>query len=219
MRRSQMKHLVTWLVKLTGVLPLLLIFRPKVHYQNKAVQNRRLRGGVLLLSNHKKLTDFFLYFSMFPFRRLHFLIAEVMYNKGKFFAWALDCLGGIRVDRTSYAFDFIGKSVQELSQGHVVGVFPEGRLPRTAELGPFHPSAVMIALQSGAPIVPIYTDGVYFSVKRTHVLIGEPISLRDYCNTANPSKNQLEELNTLLRTRILELGEALENEKKRKSQQ
>lgn len=212
-----MKHLVTWLVKLTGVIPLWLLFRTKTHYINKKVQSKRLRGSVILMSNHKKLTDFFLYFSLFPFRRLHFLIAEVMYNKGKFFAWALDCLGGIRVDRTSYEFNFIRKAVDELDKGHVVGAFPEGQLPRTKELGAFHPSTVMIALQSGAPIVPVYTDGSYYSLKRTHVMIGEPIYLRNYCSQVNPSKEQIDALNTLLREKILALGEALETQKKRNS--
>lgn len=215
MRQLPMKHLITWFVKLTGLLPLSLLLRIKTHYENKAVQGKRLRGGVLLLSNHKKLTDFFLYFTLFPFRRLHFLIAEVMYNKGKLFAWFLKCLGSIRVDRTSYDFDFIRQAVDELDRGHVVGIFPEGQLPRTKELGPFRPSAVMIALQSGAPIVPCYTDGVYFSLKRTHVMIGEPICLRDYCKDKNPTKEQIDSLNTLLRDKILALGEALEQEKKR----
>lgn len=210
-----MKHLITWIMKLTGLLPLSLLLRIKVHYENKAVQGRRLRGAVLLVSNHKKLMDFFLYFTLFPFRRLHVLIAEVMYNKGKVFAWFLDCIGSIRVDRTSYDFDFIRKAVEELDRGHVVGIFPEGQLPRTKELGPFRPSAVMIALQSGAPIVPCYTDGNYFSRKRTHVMIGEPICLRDYCKDKNPTKEQIDSLNTLLREKILALGEALEQEKER----
>ncbi|MCQ2418720.1 MAG: 1-acyl-sn-glycerol-3-phosphate acyltransferase [Clostridia bacterium] len=210
-----MKSLFTWFIKLTGLLPLCLLFRMKTHYENKAVQSKRLRGSVIVLSNHKKLMDFFLYFTLFPFRRLHFLIAEVMFNKGKVFAWALRCLGSIRVDRTSYDFDFIRQAVDELDRGHVVGIFPEGQLPRTNELGPFRPSAVMIALQSGASIVPCYTDGNYFSFKRTHVMIGTPICLRDYCKDKNPTKEQIDSLNTLLRDKILALGEALEQEKKR----
>lgn len=214
MRQLPMKRLFTWLLKLLGLLPLSILLRIKVHYENKAVQGRRLRGGVLLVSNHKKLMDFFLYFTLFPFRRLHFLIAEVMYNKGKVFSRALDWIGSIRVDRTSYDFDFIRQAVDELDKGHVVGIFPEGQLPRTKELGPFRPSAVMIALQSGATIVPCYTDGTYFSLKRTHVMIGEPICLRDFCKDRNPTKEQIDSLNTLLRDKILALGEALENEKK-----
>lgn len=100
MRQLQMKRLISWIMKLTAIPPLLLLLRTKVHYENKAVQGRRLRGAVLLVSNHKKLTDFFVYYTLFPFRRLHVLIAEVMYNKGKLFAFFLDCLGSIRVDRT-----------------------------------------------------------------------------------------------------------------------
>ena len=52
----------------------------------------------------------------------------------------------------------------------------------------------MIALKSNKPIIPIYTDGTYKLSRRTRVVIGKKIYLSDYCNTLNPSKEELERL-------------------------
>ena len=124
-------------VKVTGFLPGLLLFKPKIYYVNKKAQSRKLPRPCIFMSNHKSLMDFALYLIAFPFASIRFLMAEVLYNKGKFFSKFLYWLGGIRVDRDAYNFDFVDKSVDCLSSGQVVGIFPEGKRSVTDDLDEF----------------------------------------------------------------------------------
>lgn len=208
-------------VKITGFLPGMLLFKPKVHYVNKRKQNRKLPHPCIFMSNHKSLMDFALYLIAFPFVSIRFLMAEVLYNKGKVFAKFLYLMGGIRVDRDAYNFDFVEKSVDCLNRGQVVGIFPEGRLPINGQMSPFRPSTVIIALHSGVPIIPVYTDGRYGINKRANIVIGEPINLTDHltdkdCPVDQISKEEINRLNDILKDKILELKVFLEEKNGKK---
>ena len=197
-------------VKFTGFLPGLLLFKPKIYYVNKKAQSRKLPRPCIFMSNHKSLMDFALYLIAFPFASIRFLMAEVLYNKGKIFSKFLYWLGGIRVDRNAYNFDFVDKSVDCLSSGQVVGIFPEGRLPIQGKMSPFRPSTVVIALKANVPIIPVYTDGNYGITKRAHITIGEPINLTDYLAEKDVpvdkiSREEISRLNDILKDKILEL--------------
>jgi 1-acyl-sn-glycerol-3-phosphate acyltransferase len=200
-------------VKLTGALPALLYLRPKRFYEDRAAQGAGIHGAAILLSNHKSLMDFVLYLLIFPWRTLHFLVAEVLFNKGPVFAWFLRRLGCIRVDRDAYSFGFIAEATEVLERGGVVGIFPESKLPTQKGLGAFKPSAVVIALESGAPVIPVYTDGQYGFGKRARVMIGAPIRLQELCGQTPPSRETIDRLNTLLRDKIEALGALLDAEK------
>ena len=154
--------------------------------------------------------DFVLYMNIFPARTLRFLIAEVMFNKGKMFAKFLFSIGGIFVNRDARDFSFVGEALKVLDAGGTVGIFPESRLPVNGKPWPFKPSIVFIALRTDAPIVPMYTDGAYSLKKRTRVMIGEKIYLRDYCSEENPSVEEIERLTSILEAKTYELKDELE---------
>lgn len=208
-------------VKVTGILPGLLLFKPKFHYINKEKQGHKIPHPCIFMSNHKSLMDFVLYLVAFPFVSIRFLMAEVLYNKGKIFAKFLYLLGGIKVDRDAYNFDFIDKSVDCLNKGQIVGIFPEGRLPINGQMSPFRPSTVIIALHSGVPIIPVYTDGRYAINKRANIVVGEPINLYDYLENKDVpvdqiSKEEINRLNDILKDKILELKDFLEEKNGKK---
>ena len=173
------KHnpLILGFVKLTAYLPAMLFFKPKVYYLDKKIQGRKLPKPCILMSNHTSLMDFPLYLILFPWRTIRFLMAEVLFRKGKLFSRFLKSLGGLYVDRDGMSFDFVGQSLEILEKGGTVGIFPQGRLPVGGKPFPFKPSISYIALRCNAPIVPVYTDGNYGLFKRSHVMIGTPITL------------------------------------------
>ena len=175
-RNQKPSKLLLAFVKLTGILPALLFFKPKIYYKNENC-SRKLPKPCILMSNHKSLMDFVLYLMIFPWRTLRFLMAEVLFRKGKLFSWFLHRLGGIYVDRDAFSFEFVGQSLDVLDRGGCVGIFPQGRLPVGGKDFPFKPSVAYIGLRSDAPIIPVYTDGNYGLFKRAHVMIGEPIYL------------------------------------------
>jgi len=195
-------------VKLSGFLPALLFFKWKLYYENENAK-RRLPAPCLLVSNHKKLSDYVLYMMVFFGRTLRILIAEVMYNKGKGFARFLNMLGGIRVDRNAFDFGFIARTLQALDNGEVVAVFPQGRLPVGDKEWPFKPSVSYIALRTFAPIIPVFTDGSYGLLKRAHVMIGEAIDIREWTDEKEPDGAEIERLTQVLQDKVFALGEEL----------
>ncbi len=207
MRRPKPSKAVTAFVKITGCLPALLYLRPKVIVSKNGSAKRRLPKPCLLVSNHRSLMDFVLYLTVFPFRNIRFLMAEVLFTKSKALSWLLFKLGGIYVNRTDFDFSFAAESVEELDRGGSVGIFPQSRLPVGDKEWPFTPSVVHIALNSGAPIVPVYTDGNYGFGRRAHVVIGEEIRLCELCRDKNPDKDEVERLTRYLESKVFELKE------------
>lgn len=189
--------------KLTGIIPAAIFFKPRVFMSQNA--KGRLPKNCILISNHKSLLDFVLYLLIFPFRTVHFLMAEVLYNKSKFFAFLLDSWGGIKVERDERDFSFVNESIEVLDKGGSVGIFPEGRLPINNKPWPFTTSAAFIAMHSDAPVVPIYTEGNYGLFKRTNVCIGEPFSLASYAKEDLTEAEQLKHLTNVLEEKVYAL--------------
>ncbi len=201
MKKKWFINLFTGFTKLTGLLPVYLFFKPKVYREG----SRKLPKNCIIVSNHKSLLDFVLYLLVFPFRTIHFLMAEVLYNKSKFFAFLLNSWGGIRVDRNDKDFSFVSEAVSVLEKGGTVGVFPESRLPVNGKPFPFTPSTAFIALHSDAPIVPVYTFGGYSLFKRAKVCIGKPIYVKDYVDSTFSSQEQIDALTKLLEEKVYAL--------------
>ena len=190
-----------------------ICFRMKIHYQNKSIQSRKIKGPAIIISNHTSVYDFAVMLFVFPFRFLRYLMAELLFKKRSLGTF-LKLMGGIKVDRDSYSFTFINKSLEVLEKGGVVGIFPEGRLPNAGEARPlpFKHSAAYLAYLSEVPIIPVYTNGSYFRRKRAHVIIGEPIDVKKIIDEKNLSeKENIDNINNILRERIIELGNELQN--------
>ena len=200
---------VLWTMKITGWWSAMLYYKPKLYYMDRKQQGRRLKGACILMSNHTSFFDYPLHLALFPLRTIRFLMAEVLFRHSRLFSWFLYSLGGIYVSRGVMRKEPIDESVETLRRGGVVGIFPQGKLPVPGEPRPFKPGIVLIALQSGCPVIPIYTDGNYGLFKRTHIMMGTPIFLRDYCSTENPTKEQLQELTALLEEKMNEMEAAL----------
>ena len=200
-----------YFVRITGFIPAMLILRTKVYFEDKRVQSRRIKGQAILMSNHTSVYDYATFLYVFFFRTLRYQMAEVLYKK-KLLGMFLKCMGGIYVNRDSLDFSFIDKSKKLLEKNKVVGVFPESRLPKEGETRPlpFKESITILALESGAPIIPIYTDGQYFTKKRAHVTIGKPIYVKDYYDNAKSRKENIECITSILRDKVIELGKLYE---------
>lgn len=200
-----------YFVKITGWLPAMIILRTKVLYEDKKKQSRKIKGGAILVSNHTSVYDYALYLFVFFFRTLRFQMAEVLYKK-KLLALFLKMMGGIFVNRNNNDLSFLAKSKKLLNKGKVVGVFPESRLPKESETRPlpFKSSVIKLALESGAPIIPLYTYGAYFTMKRAKVVIGTKFDARSYYDVDKSEKENIEYITSLLRDRIIKLGKEYE---------
>ena len=112
-----MKRFLVWIFFWVGKITLWpiqwLYFRKRVYYEDKKTTSRRIKGGALIVSNHKGLMDFPMSMFIFPFHKLYCLMSELIYNHGKLLAHLTNIVGGIRVDRKNYDFGFIASNFIE----------------------------------------------------------------------------------------------------------
>ena len=82
-----MKRFLVWIFFWVGKITLWpiqwLYFRKRVYYEDKKTTSRRIKGGALIVSNHKGLMDFPMSMFIFPFHKLYCLMSELIYNHGK----------------------------------------------------------------------------------------------------------------------------------------
>ena len=208
--------LFNWFTKITGYLVQKIIFRTKIYYEDKKIQSRSIKGPAIIISNHTSVYDYAVFLFVFIFRTLRYQMAEVLYKK-KLLGLFLKCMGGIYVNRDTHDFSFMVKSEEILKKGGVVGIFPESRLPKPDEVRPlpFKVSAAFLALSTDVPVIPIYTDGVYFKKARARVIIGTPMKASDFVDNSLEQKENIERVNEAFRNKIIELGKLLD-ERKRK---
>lgn len=199
-----------WLVKITGWPPYRIVFNTAVYYEDKSVQGRKIKGPAIVICNHTSVWDYALLLFVFLTRTLRCQMAEVLFKK-KGLAWFLRCMGGIFVDRHELSSGFIGKSGEILKSGGVVEIFPESRLPLKGEERPlpFKASAAMIALKAEVPVIPVYTNGCYFTTKRARVIIGKPINVHNYVSEERTEKENIRYISEVLREKIIDLEKQL----------
>lgn len=203
--------------KVTGFLIWKIVFRPHIFYEDKNIQSRKIKGSAIIISNHTSVYDFQQYLFVFFGRTLRFQVAEIQFEK-KLLGWFLRNLGEIYVNRKTHNFSFMAKSENILRHGGVVGIFPESRIPLPEEEKPlpFKSSAAYLALSSQAPVIPVYTDGEYYSRKPSHVMIGVPMYADDFADDSLSDRENIERVTEAMRNKIIELGEML-NERKKES--
>ncbi|MCR5309552.1 MAG: 1-acyl-sn-glycerol-3-phosphate acyltransferase [Bacilli bacterium] len=217
-----MNRFVTGFVKVTGLPIQYFYFRKKIYYEDKKHTSRKIKGGALIVSNHTSVYDYPLMMYAFFSRVIHTLVAEVIYKKSSFMNKFMNDLGAIRVDRDSYNFNFMYKMIEVLNENKVGLVFPESRLPtekdEPGQLLDFKPSYVYVALQTGAPIIPVYTNGVYGKLKRkkkdrARIIIGKKFYINDLYDSNKTEKENIEFINGYIKNKIKTLGEQLEKVK------
>lgn len=186
-------RIFNWFAKITGFIPFWIAFRTKVHYVDKALQSRKIKGPAIIMSNHIQLFDYVVYIFVFWRRTIRTQAAEVLWKR-PMLGPLLKQLGAIYVNRTTRDFSFCDESVQLLRDGWVLTIFPEARLPKQGEERPlpFKTSSAYIALQSGVPVIPVVTNGSYMNFKhRAQVLIGTPVYAADLKKEGKTEKENL----------------------------
>ena len=105
-----------------------------------------------------------------------------------------------------------------LNKKKVVLIYPESRLPLEEERGTlleFKPSYIYSALETGAPIIPVYTNGIYGKEKgkkknRARLIIGKKIFVHDLYDQSKSEKENIEFINDYIKNKIISLKNLLE---------
>ncbi|WP_319446307.1 MULTISPECIES: lysophospholipid acyltransferase family protein [unclassified Mycobacterium] len=154
-----------WLFKFVFMGPLLnLLGRPKVEGLEYVPDS----GPVILASNHLAVADSF-YKPLVVRRRITFLAKSEYFTgtgiKGWFQRWFYTAAGQVPIDRTDAdsALAALNTAARILSEGKVLGMYPEGTRSPDGRLYKGKTGLARVALQTGVPVIPVAmigTDGV-----------------------------------------------------------
>lgn len=145
------------------------------------------RGPLIIVANHVNFLEIPLMISHLHPRPITGLVkAETWRNP--FLAMLFDLWGGIPVRRGEADIDALRRSLAALAKGHILAVAPEGTRSGDGRLRSGQPGVVLLALRSGAPILPVaYYGGERFHqnlprLRRTdfRVRIGRPFFLETH---------------------------------------
>ena len=166
-------NLLFGFIKITGLPLNWIFFKRKVYFENRTKQKRRVKGGCLLVANHKSYWDYISIFFLFFFYKVRPVVSSLIYNKNRVLRFFLRMVGAIVVSDNPLDTGYINKAVELLKKGKKVIIFPEAHFNKSDELMTFHRSYVKIAMLAGVPILPMYTDGRYGLFKKNRWMIGQ----------------------------------------------
>jgi glycerol-3-phosphate dehydrogenase (NAD(P)+) len=152
-RRRGVNTIVYWIVR--AVLQPVL----QIYFRTGRMGRGHLpkRGGVLLAPNHRSFLDPFLIGTCVR-RPIYFMAKQEMF-RGRFRSWILNCMGAFPVRRGESDEEAMETARLLVEQGKVVVVFPEGTRIRSGSLGAPKSGVGRLALETGAPVVPIAVIG------------------------------------------------------------
>jgi 1-acyl-sn-glycerol-3-phosphate acyltransferase len=115
------------------------------------------RGPVIIAANHRSFLDPFVIACMA--RRPMYYVAKHDIFMGRVISWLLTSLGAFPVKRGASDSDTIVTAKAILERGDIVLIFPEGTRTRPGALGTPRRGVGRLALETGAPVVPVAVIG------------------------------------------------------------
>ena len=114
-------------------------------------------GPVIIAANHRSFLDPFVIGTMA--RRPLYYVAKQELFRHRLQAWILNSLGAFPVRRGASDEDMVNTAKAILARGDIVLIFPEGTRRRPGSLGRPKRGVGRLALESGAPVVPVAVIG------------------------------------------------------------
>src|ERR671928_401278 len=114
-------------------------------------------GPVILAANHRSFLDPFVV-GVCLRRPVYFVAKQELFAK-RWQGWLLNALGAFPVRRGESDEESVATAKAILERGDAVVIFPEGTRIRTGSLGRAKRGVGRLALETGAPVVPIALHG------------------------------------------------------------
>ncbi len=145
-----------------------------------------MEGPLILASNHLNNADPPMIALAVP--RLPTYMAKREMIRWPILGPAFRIFGAFPVRRGKADLAALRMASDVLAEGKMLVMFPEGTRSRTGGLGEGHPGTAIIALRTGAPILPVAVTGSEaitwpwiflkpLSIRRIRIVIGEPFRL------------------------------------------
>jgi 1-acyl-sn-glycerol-3-phosphate acyltransferase len=125
------------------------------------LENIPKSGGALLLPNHVTFADAF-FLSVVSDRPVRFVMDET-FMANPTIRLSAKLFGTVTI-RRSHPLEAIRTTIEALSNGDLVVLFPEGQLTRTGGLCELERGFEIIAKNAQVPILPVWVDGSWGSI-------------------------------------------------------
>jgi 1-acyl-sn-glycerol-3-phosphate acyltransferase len=159
------------------VQPITLALAPAAAYGVERVPRDR---GAVLAANHFSGIDHPLIGCFIP-GTTYFLAKSELFAI-PVLGETLESMGVISIRRGQSDRDALRRAREEVKSGHLVCVHVEGTRQRLGYPGPVHTGGLMIAMQEGAPVVPLGLDTFGWSPSNRRLcalVVGEPLDFTD----------------------------------------
>lgn len=150
----------------------------------RGAENLPAHGAAIVITNHKSNIDPVIVGMLFD-RPLAYMAKKELFRNAAL-RKLISTLGAFPIDRGAGDREALATSLDVLAHGGVLLMFPEGHRQRDDEVHEFLPGAAMIALRSGAPVVPMAMDGTQRMLRggrpglpALRALIGPPLRFDD----------------------------------------
>jgi len=137
--------------------PAVALMRLLFRLEPRGREHVPMAGPVLLASNHVSVLDPPLVGGAAP-RELHFMAKEELFRI-PLFGRLIAALNSHPVKRDGSDSRALKAAIRLLAEGHAMLVFPEGTRGVEGRLGEGKAGAGMLAVMSGAPVVPVFVSG------------------------------------------------------------
>jgi 1-acyl-sn-glycerol-3-phosphate acyltransferase len=154
-RRRGANRVLYFLARLALVPFFLVWFR----LQRTGREHARLRGGLIVASNHRSFLDPFVIGALLPWRRQIQFVAKVELFERRWQGWALNRLGAFPIRRGQSDEVAMKTAQMAVERGGTVVIFPEGTRIRSGSLGIPKRGVGRLALEAGASVLPVAVHG------------------------------------------------------------
>jgi 1-acyl-sn-glycerol-3-phosphate acyltransferase len=150
----------------------------------QGTENVPRKGSLIITCNHLNNADSPILTEAIPREVAWLTKAEWFSTPG--IGWMFKAGGMIPVRREAADLHALREAQEALKQGRALGMFPEGHRSRTGGLQKGEPGSALIALRSGAPVLPVAIWGtenvklprdMFLRKTHAHVSFGKPYQL------------------------------------------
>src|SRR3954471_2373461 len=154
------------------------------------------KGGLLLAPNHRSFLDPFVIGTCIR-RPIYFMAKQEMFTS-RFRSWILNCVGAFPVRRGEADEEAMETARELVRRGKVVVIFAEGTRHKTGSLGEPKRGIGRLALETGAPVVPVAVIGSERARRgwrvrpvKVRIRMGRPLT---FPHVENPSQHLASEV-------------------------